>query len=177
MKSKLLILSLAAPVFLFLTSIALAQSPTVRPLNERQIENRCFVAGTLIENRVEKFRNHRDDHIARYNRIKDRFTALVTKLTEKGYDTTQLKADLQIFNEKIKKFHTDVDAFHKKLAEANNYNCGDSEGAFKSKILEARDLLKIIRADIVDIHDFFKNIIKPDFQAVRAQKKSPSPTI
>lgn len=173
MNHKLIGATLIAVTFFASVSPIFAQSAT--PLNERQIERRCLVSQKLIEARIENYTKHRDNHKTRYSRVKDRLSKLVAKLTNKGYDTTKLKTDLQILDEKILKFNTDVDAFHKKLEEANDFNCGDSEGAFKSKIQEARALLTIVKDDALDIRDFYKNTIKSDFQALRSTKPSPSP--
>ena len=176
MNHKIIGAGLALATLLVSVTPAFAQSPSSTPRNERRLERRCFVAQNLIEQRVETYRKNRDNHITRYNRMKDRLTALVNRLTENGHDTTKVKADLLVLEGKIQKFAADSAAFHKKLEEANDYNCGDAEGAFKSRIEEARDLLKIVRADAADIRDYFKNTIKPDFQALRGSKPSPSPS-
>src|SRR3989344_5199588 len=176
MNQKIIGVGLALATLFVAVTPTFAQSPSSNPRSEWQIEKRCFVAQNRIEQRVETYRKNRDNHITRYNKMKDRLTTLVNKLTGKGYDTAKLKADLVVLDGKIQKFAADSAAFHKKLEEANDYNCGDSEGAFKSRVEEARDLLKIVRADAKDIWDYFKNTIKPDFQALRGSKPSPSPS-
>ncbi len=161
-------LSVLATVSLTITQPVYAQ--TLRPVRERK----CDVVQKKLEQRVATYREHRDDHIEKYETVKDRIKNIISKFNDKGYDTSELEADLVVLDGKIKKFQSDADAFFIKLEGANDYVCGDSEGKFRSGIREARDLLKVVREDAQDIKSYYQTTIKEDLENLRNQPKPTS---
>jgi hypothetical protein len=133
-------------------------------------EEKCARITQNIENRTKGFDENKDRHYEAYKNLKDRMEKFVAKLTEKGYDVTELKADLVVLNSKIQKFADDYAAYQAKLGETKDYACGHSDGDFKAKLQEARVILKTVREDSKDIKNYYLNTIKPDLKAIRAQK-------
>ena len=149
---------------------------SVTPGVESNIRNFTLLQ-KRIEERVIRYRKNRDDYQARYQRIVDRSQRLVDMLKEKGYDPTlvaKLETDLKTLRDKIADFSSDADAAFKKLEEANDYNCGTSEGQFKTLLAEAKELFKVVRADASAIKDYINNTIKPDIKALKDSRPTPT---
>lgn len=133
-------------------------------------EEKCARITKNIENRTAGFDENKDRHYEAYKNLKDRMEKFLAKLTEKGYDVTEFKADLTVLNTKIQKFADDYAAYQAKLGETKEYACGHSDGDFKAKLGEARVLLKTVREDSKDIKNYYLNTIKPDLKEIRKQK-------
>lgn len=133
-------------------------------------DKKCELITSRVDERVGKFDNNKGLHQQQYAKLKERLSNLITKLNEKGYDTSKLSSDLSTLNSKIEKFGTDYKTFTDKLKESRTYVCGASEGQFKTKLEEAKDLLKVVKQDSVDVRNYFKNTIKPDLQDLKNQR-------
>ena len=137
--------------------------------------SRCDRLQHRIEDRLANFKEHRDNHIAKYERIVERSQHIIDTLREKGYDETlvsQLETDLITLKDMVHDFGGDVDAAMTALEAANDMNCGDSEGEFVRRLEVARDLFRVAREDAKSIKDFFKGTIKADIQALKDWKKA-----
>ena len=133
-------------------------------------EEKCARITKNIEKRTEAFDENKDRHYEAYKNLKDRMEKFLAKLTDKGYDVTELKADLVVFNTKIQKFADDYAAYQSKLGETKDFACGHADADFKAKLAEARTLLKTVREDSKDIKNYYLNTIKPDLKAISKQK-------
>lgn len=131
---------------------------------------RCAKIQEKIAAKTAGFDENKDRHYEAYKNLKDRMEKFLAKLTDKGYDVTEFKADLAVLNTKIQKFADDYAAYQVKLGETKDYACGHSDGDFKAKLAEARTLLKTVREDSKDIKSYYLNTIKPDLKAIRKQK-------
>lgn len=138
---------------------------------EGKVAVKCEMIESRVSEKITRFNNNKDGHIVRYNKLKDNLTRIINKLSEKGLDVTELKADLQTLDTKIKKFSTDYQAYITKLGQTKGFACGNSEGNFKSKLEESRSALKLVLEDAKDIQKFYKDEIKPDIQKLREQLK------
>lgn len=148
-----------------------------RGLLEQNKEQRCEQIASRIDSKVTAFNANKDAKEQVYANIKERINTIVTKFKEKGYDTSVLEGDLVILNEKITKYWTDRQAVITKLEEAKTFVCGESDGAFKQKIQEAKELMKVVLADAKDIRSFITTVIREDIGQIKAQKRdSKTPT-
>lgn len=138
------------------------------------LESKCANVEARIDIRLARFENNKQRHLDNYNRLKQQITDLSDQLSAEGYDVAQLKNDLLVLDQKIKKFGSDVEVFIDKLAEARGYACGKSDGQFKATLKEARDLLAVVHSDILDIRSYYQMTIRPDIQKVREQKPNTS---
>jgi hypothetical protein len=147
---------------------AVSVTPTAR--SGARLEQACQRITSVIDQRITAYDNHKEDHVQRYNNIVNRVTALVSKLTDKGYDVSKLTTDLQTLNGMIKDFATDYTNFINTLKDAKQFACGNSQGQFAVKVEEARGFLKQAREQAVAIRSFILETIKPDLQALKDQK-------
>lgn len=158
--------------------VAAAQSATPAALRskarEAVQETRCTVVNRWIDNRIQHFNNRREFHINKYNRVKERWQKLMDKLDEKGRDTTTVREDGKVLDEKIKKLADDYGVFIAKLEETKSYDCGDSQGTFKTAFEQSRELLKTVRADVTAIRQFWQTEMLTDIKALKEQKQEGS---
>jgi len=173
-KTKLLtaLLSLLAVAGLALGTAGqvYAQEDTSNGVGERVKTTACTAVENRIKGQIERFDNNKGFHQQQFENLRNRVSKIVDRLKAKGFDTSDLTTDLATLDTKIAKFKTDYTTFIDKLRESQDLPCGESQGAFKDKIQESRDALKIVRADVKDIVDYYRNTIKPDLQKLRDQK-------
>ena len=140
------------------------------------IANRCEIITKNIDNRLARFNDNKNGHAIRYQELKTRLTNLISRLEQKGYDVSKLEADLTVLDTKIKKFADDYVTFIEQLKTTKGFACGQSQGAFADALSKAKDLLRLVRQDAMDIRDYYQTQIKPDLMALRAQKPLPTET-
>ncbi len=129
----------------------------------------CANAETRIANRITMLTNAKTRHQTAYQRGKDRYSSLVTKLKEKGYDTAKLEADLATWNTKILAFGTAFNDHLDALKAAQHFECGTSNGAFLTSLETARTKLLAVRTAAVDARSYWLNTVKPDLLALKSQ--------
>lgn len=175
--SKTLAVS-SAMVIVGLVAFSPALAQTASPLsvpvglrqNQGKLAARCDAVEQRLDTRITAFNNNKGRHIEQHKKMVDRFQKLMAELTTKGYDVSKLEADAKVLNEKIKKFGTDYQAFIDQLKIARLYPCGESEGKFRDEMKKTRDLLQTVQQDSLDVRSYYQTTIRPDIQAVRAQK-------
>lgn len=139
------------------------------------VGDRCRAITTKIDGYLNRYKNNYDKHRKVYANLKERLQKMVTKLEAKGYDVTVLKTDLVTLDAKLKKLHDDYVAYAGELGETKQFKCGTSEGQFAGSVSEAREKLKIVHQDIVDIRAFYKSVIKSDLQKLKLQARVKTP--
>lgn len=135
-------------------------------------EARCSIAQERINLRVERFVDLKDEHLTLYRGIIQNLTNIADRLDKQGYDTTKIRADYKILNEKIVKRATDYSAFISKLEATKQFACGESEGKFVDALKESRAAMEVVRKDTQDIREYYKNTIRADISQLKAQKPS-----
>lgn len=129
-------------------------------------QNACAKRGEQVTKRVEQYDKMKRAHVQAYNNMQERVKKFIDKLKEKDFDTTKLQADLVVLNGKVIKFANDYSSYIEKLDEARKLGCGDP-AAFKAKMQEAREQLKIVHDDCKDIHSYYNETIKADIMALK----------
>jgi len=128
--------------------------------------------GKIEENKA-KFEERKVKHMEAYNNLLDRLKKLSDKLSAKNYDVTDLDEDVIVLEEKIGQFETDFTVALDKIKEAKNYVCdGHTSVENKSEMKAARDLIKKVRQDSVEIRNYYKNTIRLDILAIKKQTPS-----
>lgn len=141
---------------------------------EKFTEERCARVQERVKNKTARFDDNKERHTAVYKNLKNRLTKFVERLDAKGYDTSKLKEDLKILDEKIAQFSKDYAAHIAKLNESKTSTCGHSEGEFRGTLVDARALLKTVHQDAQDIRTYVRTVIHKDLQDIRVQKKNKS---
>ncbi|MEK7167449.1 MAG: hypothetical protein AAB791_00425 [Patescibacteria group bacterium] len=132
-------------------------------------QNRCGLIQARIQNRAVNYDNSKAKHLSAYNNLKDRLIKFEARLSGKGFDTTTLKADMAVLNGKIDQFAADYGLYMSRLRETQNYACGKSDGEFKTKLSESRNLLLKVHEDSKAIREYYASNIKTDLKNLQAQ--------
>jgi hypothetical protein len=138
--------------------------------NKESLEVKCDAIENRIDAHLTRFNANKTRHATQYQKLKEGFRELISTLSAKGYDVTSLQADAKVLDEKILKFATDYKAFADQLGKARLLSCGESEGAFKTEMQKARDLLSVVNQSSQDVRQYYQTVIKADVQALRQQK-------
>lgn len=151
--------------------------PVTAPLRQQiqnRVENRVDDRCDRVENRLDAIMSHydvnKDRHLETYKQLKTDFANLMRLLSSKEYDVTKLQADAKVLDEKIVKFGRDYEAYVTQIEKTKEFACGESAGNFVSELEKVHQLLRVVRADVQDIRQYYLTTIKADIQAVRQQK-------
>ncbi|MEI6533677.1 MAG: hypothetical protein WCO06_07640, partial [Candidatus Roizmanbacteria bacterium] len=137
-------------------------------LDQKKLEL-CKKVSENVTQRIIKFNGNKDNNINSYTELRKKVANEIVKLSVKGKDVTKLKADLVIFDQKIKQYTSDYSAFIVTLKGTQKETCGDATGVYKTKTEEARKALETARNSGVEARNFFLTIIKPQLVAFRAE--------
>lgn len=133
---------------------------------------KCEMVNSRIDLKIANFDNGQLRRVSSYQNMKDRLSRAIDKLTAKGVDTSDLKADLVMLDAKIAKLAQDYRAHVDGFRAAKNYDCGESQGQFRRQITESRRELSQVRKDVLDIRSFYATAIKPDLIKARNELKA-----
>jgi len=134
-------------------------------------QTRCEAINNRVEGRLKQFREEKDQHYARFDKLRERLANISDMAESRGFNVVDLDADIAVLDEKIAKLKTDYALFIDKLAETRNFTCGHSEGQFKAALQAAKDQLNIVREDAKDIKEFYSTEIKADLKSLKEQKR------
>ncbi len=154
-------------------------------VNER-VQKRCDQIGERIDNRVSKYGKNHDEHVEAYKENRDRLVNLIGKLDTDGKDTTTLKADLVVLDQKIKIFADLRAAYILSLQGTKTIPCGEKienasssketnggyTGAYKAGLDVARAQQKQVSEAAKDIAEFIRNTIVKDVKALNLKPKT-----
>ena len=135
---------------------------------------RCSTLETLIDKKLDKFETNKTKHYERYITLKERISEKVNSWEKAGYDVNKLNEDLHTLDDKIKKFASDYATYIDKLANTKKHTCSATETEYKDTLKEARNALKDVRKDVVDIKTFYWTTVRQDILALKEQKISNS---
>lgn len=138
------------------------------PLQQR-LQQRWETVQKRIELIITRFENNHERHVKAYNKAKERVQKLVEELGAKGYDVSRLSQDLATWDGMFQEFARDYAAFIEKLEEISGLTPEQAQGQFMSLIREARELLRAVRQDALDIRLFYQQTIRADIQELRDQ--------
>lgn len=186
---QILLTSLTAgSILLGFASTAFAQSPTTAPWQQRaqerqearqervenRVERRCDIVNNRIDARISHYEAHYNDVEARMARVTERTNEFINRLETKGYDVSKVRSDLSTLEGMRTTRRSLYTAFINELKEAKQYDCGDSEGAFKAAMDESRAALAKWRDQIKANREYINTTLRPDLQALKGQNPSPA---
>ncbi len=188
MKQTLLTSLTVGSILLGSASTTFAQSPTAAPWQQRaqerqeafqervknRVERQCDIVNNRIDARISHYEAHYNDVEARMDRVTKRTNEFINRLKIKGYDVSKVRSDLSTLEEMRTTQRSLYTAFINELKEAKQYDCGDSEGAFKTAMDESRAALAKWRDQIKANREYINTTLRPDLQALREQNPSPA---
>ena len=186
LKRICLIFFALAPFLLMLAQPAFATNETGRVPSATQqnlalnisanISQACAAREERITLQITRYENNYDRNQAIYDHVKSIVQSALSNLSAKGYDVSQLTADLQTLDGYIQTFQQQKAAVITQLQTAQGYPCGQSEGQFTQAMAEARQLAREAQLTMLNIRTFYQTTIRPDFQDLRNQTPEASNT-
>ena len=131
---------------------------------------RCELGEQKFQAHIGRYENVRRGHLASFNNMKTRLEKFIVRAQERGYDTTKLEEDVEVLGVKIETLSQDMTLFIAKLQESKTHTCGSADGTYAEAVKAAKDQLKIVREDVMDIKTYFRNTIRPDITALKSQR-------
>lgn len=153
-----------------------AERAAIKATQEKYAAARCSALQTKLTTQQNRFQTTLSVRESFYNRFGERFSKLIVKLNEAGYDTTKLSADLVVLNQKIAQHKTDKANFLTLLDEAKTYSCANTKSEFKTKLIDVKDALETARLSSQDIKNYYLTTIRTDLQALKASTPATTTT-
>jgi hypothetical protein len=138
------------------------QKADFRQLKQAYTKQKCALMQQRLTLKHTNYEQSKLRHANAYQNLKNRLEKASLRLSDKGYDVVKLNEDIKTLNIKIVKFSDDYSGYMLKLKETNSYACGHSEGEFRIKLLEAKELLEVVKQDSVDIKNYYSTVIRPE---------------
>jgi len=137
---------------------------TVKPWNIR-----CTVYENLVDKKIEKINEQEEKHYKKYIGLSKDLEDFIEERESEGYDMSEIKKDLETLNGKIDKYNQNHDIYLEKLMNIKNNICTHTEDEYKNSIKAAKDALKEVRKDVVDIKTYYYTDIRPDILEFKQQ--------
>jgi hypothetical protein len=174
---KMHIVSMVALVAITLsvTPVRAEETPFRARQAERQekrqesITARCQLITDRMSTQIARHDNNRGLYQAWSQQVISWTEKVKEKATTAGLSTSELDADLATFKTKLAATEAAHQAYVTALKETQQQACGESDGAFKSELSQARALHLEMRTAIMDLRSFYQNELRPTLQSLRQQ--------
>jgi ribosome-associated translation inhibitor RaiA len=130
---------------------------------------KCTAVQSSAEKKLNKFEENKNKHLKIYIELTSRFSEKINRWEGLGSDTTKLKADLAVVKEKVAKFEVDFAAYKSKLEVIGDINCDNTATDYANAIKDAKNALKMVRKDVVDIKIYYWTQIREDILDLKKQ--------
>ena len=127
----------------------------------------CDQIEAKIQTRLQQYSNNKKDYSAAYQNMLDRLNRFVANIKAKGYDTTNLEADIAILKQKIDEFNQLTTSSYAQLQQTQQYTCGQAQGTFLQSLLQSRQQIRLAHQKAQEIRTFYTTVIKPDLLELR----------
>lgn len=164
---------IAVIVLVVMGTFTLAESNAANSTNPYpgvNISARCNEINNRVDGRIRQYEEGRDRHLIEFNNMRDRINDSIERLNRKGFDTTNITNDLLILDGKISKLRQDYALFIQKLNETKGFTCGHSNGDFFNALNASKAQLRIVRLDVEDIKNFYRDTIRKDITELRLDR-------
>ena len=130
---------------------------------------RCENVSDRVDAKIAKFEENKDGHVNRYNNLQDKLAEIVSKLKDKDFDTSKLEDDIDTLDGMVREYADLYTDFIDYLVDSKGLVCGESDGAYKDILANARAKLQEARAKRSAIREFYRTVIRQDIQDLRSQ--------
>ncbi len=165
-------------VFIFAAVLTIRTSLAVQLINPNLLNKnlivdpwaiKCGTIQSLAEKKLTKFDENKDKHYKIYVELTTLLSEKIVNWDKLGLNTTELKADLAVVKTKIDRFVEDYNTYKSKLETLKKIDCSKTLTDYNNTVKDARDALKIVRKDVVDIKTYYLTQIRPDIIALKKQ--------
>jgi len=133
-------------------------------------ENRCSRVTERVNTRLNQYNEKKVMYANRFQNIRDAVGNMATRLENRGYDVTEVEANLETMDGMIDEFSGTYERFMNRLGESKQYACGNSEGQFRNTIQNSLGELKQARVQAGEIKGFVEDTLRPSMLRLQQQK-------
>jgi hypothetical protein len=130
---------------------------------------RCQKISKKIDNVIPNLDRNHKNQVKKYTTIVERLKKIAEKFRAEGYDTTALAGGIGTMEELLANLGTNYESFSTTFIGSKEFECGSSQGDFKTAMEESRSALKIVRDDIKALQVHYREVIRPELEALREQ--------
>lgn len=127
----------------------------------------CVLIANKYDEKLSKFIDSHNTHIEIYTKLSDRLESLVNKWEDWGYDVDQIRDDMNELDILIEEYKEDYEDLEDKIELAKE-RCTQDD--YAAKLSEAKEALKEVRRDVVDIRVFYQTELRPHIVALKQQE-------
>lgn len=141
--------------------------------NIQKVDPWKFKCGNIqkkAEERVANFEKNRDKHYEIYVKLTDRLEAVINDYEDNyGFNVDKLKEDLTLLEGKVTEYNEDYADYLSKLNVIEGIDCDNNQTDLTNALKDAREVLKEVRKDVVDIKTFYWTTIRQDIKELKKQ--------
>ena len=154
MKNKsLIMLSVSVLLVCAFVSLVLADDANSTVTAVKNWTSICSNINERVADRIQAFDSGNVRRINSYNNTESMIQNLISKLNEKGADTTQAESDYSDLQAKVSQFNADYSSFITKLEGLIAFTCGNSSGQYAKALQDAKSLLPVLRNDALQVRE------------------------
>lgn len=150
------------------TRVPLA-NPALQPTSGG-VDDSCRSLENRLDAQVTRFTLTHQRYQQQYHQLTEQLERVVTLMSDRGYDVTELRRYAQELKTTIDTFETDFQAFISQLARTRLYSCSQTEGVFQTELERARNLLTVVEQDAERTHRLYHQVIKAEITSLRLNK-------
>jgi DNA repair exonuclease SbcCD ATPase subunit len=122
-----------------------------------------------ISKAIERAGKVKDKALARAKKAEDRLDKIIAKLKEQGKDVSRLLE----YKEVLKTAESDYEALISKLKEAEGLASEKTLEQFKAALKEAKELRGRIKADVQEMKQYTRTVVRPAIKELAGNGKAP----
>lgn len=143
---------------------------------KKKIQEKCQASQGKVASVGNRLNGVETSRAEVHKNILNRLNTAVTKLKEKGVDTTALEADIATLSTKVDTFNTDLATYKQSISDLKLEDCKTDPEGFKAALTTARTNLEKVRADADAIHAYLKDTIRPLLTELKKQLETTKET-
>jgi hypothetical protein len=132
-------------------------------------EARCAAFNERARMNTDRFNTARENDEERHNRLVERLKQAIGIFSEKGYDTSALEEAVTGMDSRVEAVEDAFASFMEALATVRELGCTVSKEEFQTALETTRDELETLRAARSELHDYYKETVRPALQELKRQ--------
>lgn len=135
---------------------------------------RCDAFNEKSRMNVERFGIARQNDQERHNRLVERLKQAIEIFSGRGYDTTALKEAVEGMDIRVEAVEDAFASFMNALESVKELGCTSSKEDFQAALETTKDKLEALRTARAELHDYYKETVRPALWALKKQIKADS---
>jgi cell division protein FtsB len=140
-----------------------------KELRDAAIAERCAVLTERVSTRVQRFNTHRQSMLKWSQNMVALAESAIDKAEAVDLSTSEVTSALSNFKAKIASTEVLYDDYLTSLKETQAKTCGESDGEFKTELLESRAAFLKVRNSLLELKRMYQTELRPALQKLRQQ--------